>query len=292
MRRELVDARRIHESLFPKPIHDGPLRFSYRYEPMRQIGGDYLYARFSPPTLECPEGPGAFNLLLIDVTGHGIAAALTVNRLYGEVERVFGEDPYASPADVLAALNRYVHLTLSRHSIYATALCIRVNCERDLVEFASGGHPPAFLCAADGTMHELASTSFVLGAVGPGDFDAGMQQLRFVCGDALLAYTDGAIEARNPDGRMLGVLGLQKAIAVCGAARMELAAHVLKIVEGHRVGPPEDDTLVVEICRSVHGDPGGDKKARVHPGTESPRREHPNTGPRVDASGAAQTIGR
>ncbi|HRJ50418.1 MAG TPA: hypothetical protein PKU91_07785, partial [Phycisphaerales bacterium] len=44
VRRELVDARRIHEALFPPQKVTQHLRFSYEYEPMRQIGGDYLYA--------------------------------------------------------------------------------------------------------------------------------------------------------------------------------------------------------------------------------------------------------
>lgn len=255
MRRELVDARRIHEALFPKPFSQETLRFSYRYEPMRQIGGDYLYARFSPTDGET-EPP--FNILLIDVTGHGIAAALTVNRLYGEVERLFAEDPLASPEEVLAALNRYVNLTLSRHSVYATALCIRVDVEHDVLEYASGGHPPAFLCSADGRIEELDSTSYVLGAVPPGDFEAGMRRLQFMPGDALVAYTDGAIEARDHDGRMLGVFGFQRALASCLGCRTaegaaELVTSLLGLVEQHRGGPPEDDTLVVEIARTVRG---------------------------------------
>jgi serine phosphatase RsbU (regulator of sigma subunit) len=281
MRRELVDARRIHEALFPKPFNQDKLRFSYRYEPMRQIGGDYLYARFSPSDGET-EPP--FNILLIDVTGHGIAAALTVNRLYGEVERLFAEDPFASPADVLSALNRYVNLTLSRHSVYATALCIRVDIEKDTIEYASGGHPPAFLCSADGRIEDLDSTSYVLGAVGAGDFDAGMRSLKFMPGDALVAYTDGAIEARNEEGRMLGVFGFQRALATClgsggSNAACELAASLLSLVEQHRSGPPEDDTLVVELARTVRGlrvdlppgDGGGsERSAPVLPATFEP----------------------
>lgn len=267
MRRELVDARRIHEALFPRPFSQEVLRFGYRYEPMRQIGGDYLYARFGPTD---GEAEPAFNILLIDVTGHGIAAALTVNRLYGEVERLFAEDPLASPEEVLAALNRYVHLTLSRHSVFASALCIRVDVERDTVEYASGGHPPAFLCSADGRIEELASTSYVLGAVGPGDFEPAMRRLRFMPGDALVAYTDGAIEARDPEGRMLGVFGLQRALATCLAARTgersgdaELAPSLLRLVEQHRAGPPEDDTLVVEVARVVPGRRDGAVPSRV-----------------------------
>lgn len=253
MRRELVDARRIHEALFPKPFSNPHIRFGYRYQPMRQIGGDYLYARFGPTD---GDREPVFDVLLIDVTGHGIAAALTVNRVYGEVERLFAEDPGASPADVLSALNRYVQLTLSRHSIFATALCMRVDVEKNVVEYASGGHPPAFICRADGGVEELDSTSFVLGAVPPGDFDAGMRRVPFMPGDSMIAYTDGAIEARNPDGRMLGVFGLHQAIAACrtrnhGGGIDELAAALLTHVEHHRGGPPEDDTLLVEIVRNV-----------------------------------------
>lgn len=254
IRRELVDARRIHEALFPKPFANPHLRFGYRYQPMRQIGGDYLYARFGPT--EGDREP-VFDVLLIDVTGHGIAAALTVNRVYGEVERVFAEDPAATPADVLAALNRYVQLTLSRHSIFATALCVRVDVENNCIQYASGGHPPAFICRADGGVHELDSTSYVLGAVPAGDFDPGMRELPFLPGDSLIAYTDGAIEARNPDGRMLGVFGLHQAIAACSSRRGtaarsdELAADLLMHIEQHRGGPPEDDTLMVEVVRVV-----------------------------------------
>jgi serine phosphatase RsbU (regulator of sigma subunit) len=254
MRRELVDARRIHEALFPKPFTNPHIRFGYRYQPMRQIGGDYLYARFGPTD---GDREPVFDVLLIDVTGHGIAAALTVNRVYGEVERLFAEDPAANPADLLSALNRYVQLTLSRHSIFATALCMRVDVENNVIEYASGGHPPAFICRADGGVEELHSTSFVLGAVPPGDFDAGMRRVPFMPGDALVAYTDGAIEARNPDGRMLGVFGLHQAIAACrgtrpgGGAADELASALLTFVEQHRSGPPEDDTLLVEIVRNV-----------------------------------------
>lgn len=259
IRRELFDARRIHESLFPRPVAEGPIKFDYRYEPMRQIGGDYLYARFSPAS---DDRSRAFNLLLLDVTGHGIAAALTVNRLYGEVERLFGEDPHADPGKVLSALNSYVHLTLANHSVYVTALCIRVDPVRGVVEYASGGHPPAFLCGSGGGIEQLDSTAFVLGACSGHDFQACVESRPFMPGDRLLAYTDGALEARDHDGRMLGVAGLTRVLAgLHGSGRRHgssvrgddaaLCAAVLVAVERHRSGPPSDDTLVVEIVHAA-----------------------------------------
>lgn len=265
IRRELVDARRIHEALFPHPVREGPLRFDYRYEPMLQIGGDYLYARFSPAK---GGEPPAFNVILIDVTGHGIAAALTVNRLYGEVERLFAEDPHARPGDILRALNRYVHLTLANHSVYVTALCVRVETGRNLLEYASGGHPPAFLRAVDGTIEELGSTALVLGACPDRDFDPEPQQRQFGPGDTLIAYTDGAIEARNDAGRQLGVSGLLRVLA-CGKPDPAGVAvgvggwitTILRAVENHRMGPPRDDTIIVEITRPLTAGPAPQRTA-------------------------------
>jgi hypothetical protein len=251
LRAELTNARQIHEALFPKSCPEGPVRFSYVYEPMRQIGGDYLYACFTAAA----SGAAALNVVVIDVTGHGIPAALTVNRLHGELERIFAEDPQAGPGDVLQLLNRYVHLTLATHSVYVTAICFRADPIACTLEYASGGHPPAFLRAVDGTVEQLDSTTFVLGACGASEFKPEPRTLRFLPGDALIAYTDGATEARDTQGKFLGISGIQKMIALgrpdeqsgwCGA--------ILDQVEQYRHGPAADDTLVIEIVRPLQSD--------------------------------------
>jgi len=265
VKRELVDARKLHEGLFPKPIPYGPLRFRYLYEPMRQIGGDYLYAAESTS----PSGRGKrLNVALIDVTGHGIAAALTVNRLCGELERQFAENPEISPGDLLKGLNRYVCLTLAPHSVYATALCCRVDPVKDSIEYASGGHPPAFLRGSDGTVHDLPATACVLGACCDADFDPAMVSLKFAPGDALIAYTDGAIEARGRDRKMLGVRGLRQIVATSRASleggwpRTLLAA-----LEHFRIGTPSDDTLLVEISRPIGERASGTWNFKEDPGS-------------------------
>ncbi|MBS0186901.1 MAG: SpoIIE family protein phosphatase [Planctomycetes bacterium] len=250
VRRELTDARRIHEALFPARIDAGPLRLGYQYEPMRQIGGDYLYAHIGAGV----SGGQRLSVVLMDVTGHGIPAALTVNRLHGELERVFAEDPTIDPGRVLALLNRYVHLTLATHSVYVTALCIRIDSSSGVLEFASGGHPPAFLIGVDNTVRELNSTALVLGACDAKEFDAAPLVTEFGPGDVLVAYTDGAIEARDRSGKMLGVQGFLRLVAsMAGAPASDRSwsRDLLRSVEEFRYGPPADDTLVVEIARSM-----------------------------------------
>ncbi len=252
IRRELVDARRIHESLFPAPIRTGPVRLDYRYEPMRQIGGDYLYARQITASAGAHAGRTYTHIVLVDVTGHGITAALTVNRLHGEIDRQLGERPDASPGDLLTGLNSYLHHTLASHSVYATALCLCIDHAADALAWASAGHPPAFLRGADGTIDQLDSTTLVLGACKGDDFGANQQAVAFHRGDALVLYTDGAIECRNSAGRMLGVNGFR---ALLAGLRLPVGTpcldEMIRAVDEHRFGPIQDDTLLVEVSRPV-----------------------------------------
>lgn len=248
-RRELTDARKIHESLFPKPLASGEIHFHYLYEPMRQIGGDYLFVAMSPTD----DGRGEMlSFVVVDVTGHGIPAALTVNRLHGELSRLFAEDPGIRPGDVLRLLNRYVHLTLANHSVYVTAVCGRIDPKKGVLEYASGGHPTAFLRAVDGTVEELQSTALVLGACPDAEFEPEPRELRFGPGDSLIAYTDGALEAKDKDGRMLGTKGMQRIVGSrshCPSGSWPQV--ILGVVEQHRHGPPADDTLVIEVFRPL-----------------------------------------
>lgn len=226
---------------------------------MRQIGGDFLYAC---ETGGSAAGQRALNVVLIDVTGHGVPAALTVNRLHGELERIFAENPGSDPGEVLGLLNRYVHLTLARHSVYATAFCARIEPHGNMLRYASAGHPPAFVRAVDGTLERLDSTTFVLGVTMGEDFQAGPRTVQFGPGDTLLAYTDGAIETRDREGRSLGVEGMQRLIATHHVRQGGWADVVLGAAEHHRYGGSADDMLVVEVWRPLgRGAPTGPSPA-------------------------------
>lgn len=258
LRQELAYARQVHEALFPAPRSTGNLRYAYQYEPMRQIGGDYLYTTVSEATGEKGE---SLSVVIIDVTGHGIPAALTVNRLHGEIDICFAENPDISPGQLLEKLNKYVHLTLAKHSIYATAVCLRVDHDREVVEYASGGHPPAFIRGVDGSLRDIDPTTFVLGACADEDFESGQVDVEFMPGDSLIVYTDGAIEARSMEGKMLQIDGLRRILGapampgVLNGGQGQWAEKILNEVTAYRSGlPPEDDTLAIEIYRPISTD--------------------------------------
>lgn len=258
LRQELAYARQVHEALFPAPHATGKIRYAYQYEPMRQIGGDYLYTKIH----EDKDGKGErLSVVIIDVTGHGIPAALTVNRLHGEIDICFAENPEISPGELLEKLNKYVYLTLAKHSIYATAVCLRVNHDQGMIEYASGGHPPAFIRGVDGTLRDVDPTTFVLGACSETDFDSGQVEVEFMPGDSLIVYTDGAIEARSIDGKMLHIDGLRRILSapvmpsIENGGQGQWADRILNEVTAYRGGlPPEDDTLAIEIYRPIRPD--------------------------------------
>ncbi|MFT3684018.1 MAG: SpoIIE family protein phosphatase [Phycisphaerales bacterium] len=98
---ELQEARRLHESLFPalavlQGHPDTPVRVGFRYEPARQIGGDFLDVYREPPATAADptaDKGGGVTVVVIDVSGHGVTAALAVNRLHGELRRFFARYP-------------------------------------------------------------------------------------------------------------------------------------------------------------------------------------------------------
>lgn len=243
--RELTDAQRLHHALLPSPTDDGDVSLTFAYEPMRAIGGDFLYVHDM-----CTGDVRSITFVLVDVTGHGIPAALTVHRLHGELERIFGERPDANPALVLSQLNRYFHVALSKHSVYATALCAQValsSNEPPRLTYASAGHPPALRIGSAQASEKLESTSFVLGAVGPDDFDPDPRTLTLKPGDVVVAYTDGAFECRDDRGEMLGLDALSTIVTDNASASDAPQAILNAVREARRRTPPNDDTLIVTV---------------------------------------------
>jgi serine phosphatase RsbU (regulator of sigma subunit) len=251
---ELTHARRLHEALFPDEIKSGPVRVAYRYEPMREIGGDFLFIN--------REAGGGATIVLIDVSGHGIPAALSVNRLHGELQRFFSHYPAPTgesgrPGHLLTDLNTYARAALAPQGVYATVLVLRVEPATDVagggVEWASAGHPAAFLRRRGGEARELGSTAIMLGVLETDEFDSAARRVELGVGDVILAYTDGAAEARDAHGNDFSAKRIREAMEA-GASKPSfgvrggaIAGAVLEQVAAHRRGRVSDDTLVVEI---------------------------------------------
>ncbi|MBC23620.1 MAG: hypothetical protein CMJ32_06860 [Phycisphaerae bacterium] len=235
---EFSRARIVHDAMFPSPI-SGRIGFQYLYEPIAEIGGDYIHA------YECPD-TGKVTVTLLDVAGHGLAAALTVNRLFGELQRIRGEHPDAGPQLIMSLLNRYIHLTMAPHSLYATGACLRLDPDNGMLERVVAGHPPPYLRHASGSVEELTCTAVLLGALDSDEFDSTPAVTHIKPGDMIIMYTDGVFEARNPQGECFGLDRLKETIQFDPPPR-DWLRFISNILARHHEGGADDDYLVATL---------------------------------------------
>lgn len=242
---ELSRARIVHDAMFPQPFDLGHVAFQYEYLPIQEIGGDYVHVHHSKTT-------GCITVTLLDVAGHGLAAALTVNRLFGELERIRAENPDAEPAEVMELLNRYIYLTMAHHSLFATGACMMLDPSTGVLKWVNAGHPPAFVRRGDGSVTELHGTAMLLGVESFDEFDGGQEHLTLAPGDVLIAYTDGAIEARDTSGRQFGIKALRDATEFDPPPR-NWSRFLAGAVAKHHSGNCDDDILIVSLAlRGLH----------------------------------------
>jgi sigma-B regulation protein RsbU (phosphoserine phosphatase) len=188
VQRELETARQIQLSLLPRtiPAHPG-LDIAVRFVPMTAVAGDIYDV--------VPVGSDSIGLLVADVSGHGIPAALVASM----VKVAFAAEAARTddPAAILTGMNQ----TLCRHleHAYVTAVYAVVNTERQTLTIATAGHPPPLL-HRQGETSSLTCEHGVMLGVFPDAQYANLEVLPFAPGDRLLLYSDGVIEASDRAG--------------------------------------------------------------------------------------------
>jgi serine phosphatase RsbU (regulator of sigma subunit) len=135
---------------------------------------------------------GRVTVVVVDVSGHGPAAALLAVELKAVIRAGLrsGHDPNAlldGPArDVFAG----------QPAMFATAVIIDLDPAARRLRWINAGHPPPLLLTAAGELHSLDPTGPLINSLTSGTTRASRP---FDRGDVLLAYTDGLIESRGPD---------------------------------------------------------------------------------------------
>jgi serine phosphatase RsbU (regulator of sigma subunit) len=204
-----------------------------------QVGGDF-YDLFEL------DG-GLVAAVIGDVCGKGVAAARHTVRLRYELRTLLEEG--RSPGRVLTAFNRRVQEEFVEDE-YATLLLLVLDPASGTVTWSSAGHPPPLLTGA--TPRTLAFA----GSLPVGLFaDASYQTARFTLapGRCVVLYTDGVVEARNPERQELGTEGLEAAVPAVAASAAAVAEVILKQVSSHTGGRLDDDAAVLVLRRERSG---------------------------------------
>ena len=233
---DLTLASRVQQSLAPKPILWGGLRVDTFYQPAHRIGGDF--------GLAVPSGEEYLNLLVCDVSGHGISAALVANRIYSETITQLGNR--APLADVLRRLNSLVIQNVGPQGFFFTLMAARIHRSGRTMEFAGAGHPPAMIVHPGAKPRLLPSRSIVLGTL-PDAVDADATLYRELeSGDRIVLYTDGLTDVFDRRGEMLKVEGVRNFVRETSVLPFsEMKQGILNRVAAWRDGPPTDDVSLV-----------------------------------------------
>jgi len=195
---QLATARQIQASLLPEqPPRISGILSAARYEPMYDIAGDiYDFIQVD----DYRQG-----ILIADVSGHGVAAALIASMVKGAFRAQ--ADDIARPGRVLDGMNRI--LTGQLGIKFVTANCLYIDTQAGILRYAGAGHPPLLILQKDSDVClSLQKNGLILGQFTEATYASVERPL--TPGDRLLLYTDGVLEATNADGDEFGETSLQR----------------------------------------------------------------------------------
>lgn len=215
LERDLERARTFQRMLLPRAFPRLPgLRGDVWYQPSERLSGDF-YDFYEL-------GAGRLGVLVADVSGHGVSAAMYTGMVKLEMQAVTEESEH--PEALFARINE--RLGSIARSRYVTVLLLLFDLERRRLRYVNAGHPGVL--TGDGRSWE--STGPPLGMLPAARYE--VREVDLAARERLLLYTDGLVEAMRPDGTDFGLERLRDGFL--GAADLPPDATVAAIVAAAR----------------------------------------------------------
>ena len=235
-RKELEMCRQIQEELLPK----SPLRTSFGAVqgvsvPAKELGGD-VFNYFSLPG-------GAFAVLIGDVSGKGVPAALLMANIQATLRARLPVE--TDLCRLVGTLDQEVAGQTPAEA-YLTLFVAILSRDGRRMRYANAGHNSQFLLRADHRAQRLVSTGRPLGLLPGGQYQT--VEVDLESGDWLFLYTDGLVEAENSEGQEFGIERLEKLLVEVGPEKVDMIlAEVEAQASLHRGGveAQDDSTLLL-----------------------------------------------
>jgi sigma-B regulation protein RsbU (phosphoserine phosphatase) len=202
--------------------------------PARVVGGDFFNYFVLPD--------GGLALLLGDVSGKGVGAALMMANLQASIRTRFTLGQH------LADIAHEIDVEIERNTpgpLYATLFMGMLDPETRVLRYVNAGHNPPYILRRDRTLEKMHASGLPVGLLpGRGYSEARVQ---LAAGDLLFLYTDGCVEAENEEGEVFGAERLEALLREWGGAP-DLLARVTAEEKAFR-GPHEaaDDLTMMVV---------------------------------------------
>jgi len=238
---EIEIARQVQARLFPQAQPEvRTLEYAGLCRQARQVGGDYF------DFLDL--GQQRFGLVIGDVSGKGIAAALLMANLQANMR---GQSTLAltQPEVFLRSVNQLFYRN-SAESAYASLFYAEYDPSTLRLRYANCGHLAGLILRSDNSLSRLESTGTLVGLFD--DWECGFDDVRLSPGDVLALYTDGVTEALDEQGEEFGEENLIERLRryrdrPCHAAVEAITNDVWAFNSGDQ---QDDVTLILARCRS------------------------------------------
>jgi serine phosphatase RsbU (regulator of sigma subunit)/RsiW-degrading membrane proteinase PrsW (M82 family) len=243
---ELRVARLIQQTLLPKSLPQLPgYDVAAFYRPAREVGGDFY------ELLELEDG--RLGVVVGDATGHGVPAALMMANTQS-VLRAVAQRGGSEPGRILAEVNE-VLLAYIPPSMFVTCFYGVLDPESGRFRYANAGHN--LPCCSRRHAEQAATTSDLSARGMPLGLMPGMSyeenETLLASGEGVLFYTDGLVEAHNPQGEMFGTPRLRDLLSEHPMSGADPCAALMEELERFtgEGWEQEDDITLLTLERSA-----------------------------------------
>ncbi len=239
LERDLELAHKVQRGLLPAapPQLPGYYFFDF-YEPANQVGGDYYdYIELSQ---------GRLAVVLGDVSGKGVSAALLMAKLSGEVRYCLASEP--NPAAAVSRINASFSGS-GWQDRFVTFILAVLDAPRNEITLVNAGHMPPLLRYGKGKVQPIGADQAGLPLGVEGDFQYQQCTHPFAPGDFLTLFTDGISEAMNSAGELYGLDRLRGQLATNPVPASGLGRLILDDVKRFVGGRAQSD----DMCLACFG---------------------------------------
>ncbi len=205
---ELQVARRIQQASLPKEVPElEGWQIAPIYRPAREVGGDFYDFHFL--------AEGRLGLVTGDATGKGVPAALVMSTSCGMLQAVSQALGSSSPSEVLKQVNETLVARIPQN-MFVTCFYAVLDPMSGSLSYANAGHDLPYLWHGS-ECEELRATGMPLGLMAGMSYE--QKEIELDYGQGVLFYSDGLVEAHDPEGEMFGFPRLRALVAQHGEER-------------------------------------------------------------------------